>query len=492
MFIEYDPQDFIICYPGQYNEREQEALDKWWKEARAINTRGPIDVQALIAGTLPKDTPGIGPKVEVTSAMIAYNHAKYEQDNPLYNDAEYAKKAGYKDIPAYMTFGVHDDSFTCAFPMDARDTLLVSQASHWVESYADVYAGDTLYMVIDERQMIDLTPEEGSIHRSVALYNAGTVYNQRGEVVNKCGFHYMESLKTFKPGKKPENYEAMGFLGFWESPNWMKKEDHVYTDADYEYMKSVWKNEKVRGAEPLYWEDVKIGEEPAHVLEGPIIDCALPSAPYGQGIGGTRTMKKEILDDEIRKTMHKEEHGILVLPNEADYTPVIPDGAKTAFMVDDGRGEELDKKTEEKGSSPADMIDTADIHAAAGRERAAIINYVGRDIANHAINNWMGDKGRLFSMKWSIMPPETHAAYGKAVPESPYYVHWIEQAPGMEDAHITTHGLTRDTAEVCSVVTDKYVKNGMYLVKLIWWIKDINNTIWINGCAEVELPHKEA
>ena len=124
--------------------------------------------------------------------------------------------------------------------------------------------------------------------------------------------------------------------------------------------------------------------------------------------------------------------------------------------------------------------------------RAAIINFVGRDFAIHAINNWMGDKGRIFSIKWGIMPPETHTAMGHPVPESPYYIHWVSQAPGMEDAHVNSHGLTRDTAEVHLVVVDKYVKNGMYLAKLIWWITDINNTIWVNGSAEVELPHKEA
>ena len=344
--------------------------------------------------------------------------------------------------------------------------------------------------------MIDLTPPEGSIFRSVALYNGGTVYNQRGEIVNKCGFHYEESLKTYKPGKKPENFEAMGFLSMWEGPDWMSKEDHVYTDEDYEYMKSVWKQEELRGAEPRYWEDVKIGDKPAKTLEGPIVECALPSTPYGHGIGGTRTLKKEILDDEIRKTMIKDAHGILVLPNKDDYTPAIPDGAKAAFMIDDGRGEALNEKEDAKDAPPAPApemdVDTADIHATEGDMRAAIINFVGRDFATHCINNWMGDQGRIFSMKWSIMPPETHAAFGKPVPVSPYYDHWIEQAPGMEDAHVNSHGLTRDTAEVNAVVVDKYVKNGKYLVKLIWWINDIQGTIWINGSAEVELPHKKA
>lgn len=483
---EFNPDDFIVRYPGQYDEREQKALDEWWAQAQAINNRGSIDVKALIEGTLPKETPGIGPVLPVTEAMVKYNHAKYEQENPLFNDAEYAKKAGYKDIPAYMTFGAPDDVYTSAFPPEARDTLLVSQASHWVENYTDIYPGDTLYFVTDERKMLDLTPAEGSVYRSTALYNAGTVYNQRGEIVNKVGIHYVESVKTYKPGRKPENFEAMGFMGFWEDPDWMQKEDHVYTDPDYAYMKSVWEKEEIRGSEPRYWEDVKIGDKPAHVLEGPIIESVLPAFPFGQGLGGTRTMKKEILDPEVKKTMVKDAHGILRLPKESDYTPRVPDGAKASFMVEDGRGEALNEKMENENMD----VDTADIHAAEGDMRAAIINFFGRDVSVHAINNWMGDAGRIHSVRWSIMPPETHAAFGKPVPESPYYVHWIEQAPGMEHAHVNSHGLTRDTAEVFSVVTDKYVKNGKYLVKLIWWIKDLQDTIWINGCTEVELPHR--
>ena len=60
----------------------------------------------------------------------------------------------------------------------------------------------------------------------------------------------------------------------------------------------------------------------------------------------------------------------------------------------------------------------------------------------------------------------------------------------MKDKTVNTHGLTRDTAEISSVVIDKYTRNGKYLVKLIWWINDVNGNIWIDGCAEVEFPHK--
>ena len=34
------------------------------------------------------------------------------------------------------------------------------------------------------------------------------------------------------------------------------------TPADYDIFKEIWKNEKIRGKDTLYWEDVSIGDEP--------------------------------------------------------------------------------------------------------------------------------------------------------------------------------------------------------------------------------------
>ncbi|MCI6018117.1 MAG: MaoC family dehydratase N-terminal domain-containing protein [Clostridiales bacterium] len=489
----YQEEDFIVRYPGIYDEKEQEALDKFWKEANAINQRGAIDVEALVTGKLPEDTPGLGPFIQVTEAMIKYNHEKYEQENPVYNDKEYAKKAGYLDIPAYRTFGCHDDTFTTAFPPEARDTLCVSQASHWIENFQDVYAGDSLYLVTDKRVMEDITPAEGSVYRSVVNYNDGSVYNQKGELVNKVHFHYVESVRTFKPERRPENFGSKGFADIWEAPDWMGKEDHYYTDEDYEYFKEIWKKEEIRGAEPRYWEDVQIGERPAVNLEGPLIESALP-APFGHGIGGTRTMKKEILDEEIFKTMIRDHHGIYKLQNAKDYTPEIPNGARPQFTIDDGREAEMNEKLDETAKKENDGattgVDTSDIHGTEGDARAAIINFYGRDLTTHHLLSWAGDDARLESISWSIMPSETHAEWGCPVPKSPYYVYYMKQVPELEGKRITTHGVTRDIAEIHSVVADKYVRNGKYIAKLIWWINDITGAIWIDGAAEISLPHK--
>ena len=72
----------------------------------------------------------------------------------------------------------------------------------------------------------------------------GSVYNQRGEKVNDTTWRVTESLKIYKDGKRPEK---MGFAEMWEAPDWMARPAHVYTDADWDFIKDVWAKEARRG-----------------------------------------------------------------------------------------------------------------------------------------------------------------------------------------------------------------------------------------------------
>lgn len=490
---DYKAEDFITLYPGKYTEREEPYVKKYYEECEAINQRGNINIQDLISGKLPENTPGIGPVVAATEAMIRYNNSKYDPENPLYHDAEYAKELGYKDILAFFTYAAHDDTFTSPYPPEARDTLLVSQLSHRVSALAPIYPGDTLYLVFDQRTFIELTPPEGSIYRTIAQHQTGSIYNQHGEKVNEVEFSTTESIRIFKEGLRPEH---MGFPEIWEAPDWNSRPQHYYTDDDYDYIRSVWKNEYRQGNVPLYWEDVHIGDKPAITADGPVIESVLPTAPYGQGIGGTRTMKKEILDESIFSTMiRRPDDGIYVLRNKDDYTPKLPDGAKVVMLFDDGRKVDNDKP--DGTVNTADIhsgngaVDTSDIHSSRKDERAAIINFFGRDTAIRHIHNWIGDYGKICEIHWSIMPPETHAAYGKPVPVSPFFRHFIQQVPELKGRTVDSHGLTTDMAFVHSYVVNKYIKNGHYMVKLVWWIEEIEHHIWIEGDAEVELPSRK-
>ena len=109
-----------------------------------------------------------------------------------------------------------------------------------------------------------------------------------------------------------------------------------------------------RGAEPLYWEDVKIGDMPTGRWTVPSTSRVAPTAPYGMGTGGSRSLKNEIMDPAIFATMVRgEKDGIYRLPDREDCVPAVPDGAVPFFMVDPARRREPGPSTRRTSTRPA-------------------------------------------------------------------------------------------------------------------------------------------
>ena len=300
----FEPADFEVLYPGVYVEQEKALLEDYLADNRALEERGAIDVQALVAGALPADTPGLLPVVPVAEDMVRYNNSKYDPENPLLHDAEHARALGYDDILAMPCFGAHDDSFMVPCPPDMRDTLLVSQLNHSVTTYRPIYPGDTLFMVAnrahgdrpDPTRGLD-PPQSGAAHRGQRLQPAG----REGQRLHLQGDREHAGLQT-----GPEAGRTSVLADVWEAPEWISRPAHVYTDADWDFIVGVWSKERRRGAEPLYWEDVNVGDEPTWTADGPIDDTVMPTAPFGQGTGGTRTLKREIMDPANRSPARQE------------------------------------------------------------------------------------------------------------------------------------------------------------------------------------------
>lgn len=474
-------EDFLIQYPNIYPDYGKSLVEQYFADERALRERAPIDVSALVEGRLPKDTPGlreIGQGVVVTEAMVRYNNGKYDPDNPLFNDAEYARKLGYPDILAYPTFGSNDHGFATFMPEGIRDTLMVSQINASITSHRSIHPGDTLYLVRNPSTsrpavtVTDLTPEEGSIYRHLVLRSEGSIYNQRGEKVNDVIYRIMTSLKTYRDDKRPVKSEESGFTPLitaemLEAPDWMSRPAHVYTDADWETIKGLWRAEKRRGAEPLYWEDVKIGDQPTWTVDGPIEETVVPTDPYGMGVGGNRTLKREILDPETFRTMVRGENGIWRLPNKADYFPAVPDGAAPP-------------------PSTASYWNNEEI----ADPRRILVNFVGRDVAIRHINNWIGDHGWLYNIRWGIMQAFAMAEYGKPVPENHDGERFLDKVPFMQGKDVNAHPLTGDLFIVKSYVYDKYFGDGIGYADLTWWIETIDGYIVESGGATVRLPSR--
>ena len=194
-------------------------------------------------------------------------------------DSKVAKAHGYEDIFAMIGLSSCDDVFTMPTPPEARDTLLVSQIYHRVESMRPVYPGDTLYMIRDKSIITDLTPSGGSIYRHLHQQDFGTVYNQKGEVVNKVCYTTMESLKVYKNDRLPKPRAEFGFGDMWEDPDWFSRPFRPYTDEDYALFREIAKNEILRGDEPLYWENVVVGTEIPDGMFGPVFAGVCPPNP---------------------------------------------------------------------------------------------------------------------------------------------------------------------------------------------------------------------
>ena len=472
----YNPDDFVIQYPGVYPQRAKEAMEKYFAMIHEINST-EVTGADIVSGNIPPVK--LGATLSLSRDFIRYCTEKYAPEYGLMLDSEVARAHGYADIFAMIGLSSCDDVYTMPTPPEARDTLLVSQINHRLESIRPVYPGDTLYMIRDKSIITDLTPAGGSIYRHLHQQDFGTVYNQKGEVVNKVVYTTMESLKLYKDDHLPKPREQFGFADLWEDPDWFARPFHPYTDQDYALFREIARNEVVRGDEPLYWEDVVVGTQIPDGMFGPIFDGVCPTKPYGQGVGGCRKLKKELISDELFAGMVRDETtGIRTTGNRAYDVPEAPDGIKPFYLAPP------DEKPEEAGG-----INTADIHKTAN-ERSALINFMGRDIALGHILDYIGYYGYVRSCEWTIMVPEVHAALGKSVPTAPNFRNLARKVPGMECSTIPIHGLTTDLARTKACITDKYVREDKFIVEITFWNVDIEDRIWITGAVEVELPSR--
>lgn len=485
-----NPDNFLTLYPGLYTEREKDLVKKFLADNGALEERGSI-IPAIKNGTLPEDTPGFARAFKVTETMVRYFNDMRDPENPLYNNAEHARKLGYKDIIAYPAIAAHDDSYIVPYPTAARDTLLVADLIHSNTFYRPIYPGDTLYLINNKRTVEDQTPEEGSIYRSVRLDTDGSIYNQNGEKVLDVRYTVQENVKIYKEGLAPENPTFADFWEEWESGEAAEEDTsaesiYYYTDEDWETIKDIWSKEKVQGATPLYWEDVKIGDQPAWTLEGPLDSGITVAVPWGMGLGGNRSLKKEIMDPEIFKTLIRDEKDGIYRPADLrEYIPAIPDEARTGMEF--GEVGEVDSQLGGR------VNDAVEISYGGG----SMMNFARRDLAVRHLNNWIGDHGWIYNIRWGglFSRDMIATAHGRPHPASnPKAENFLAKVPeeilNVSDASGVKSG---SFIIVKSYVYDKYVKDGEFYVDLAWWMQTFpGGGLWGNGGATVKLPSKKA
>ena len=498
---------FITYYPGQYSEQDRAALDHYLSINQGIAERGEITKARIENKEVSRGkTPGFRGGRRVSPVETRKDAKKFDLHNPLYFDDDYARKLGYQGALAFPLAYTPDAAFYIGSPPELFQFMLASGLNHSFRIYRDVYPGDIMYCIIDQRQVRDITPEAGSEYRTLDIYAEGRILNQRGELVASGHSNIKESLKNFAdPQEDPTplyNWDNPDYHtpGIWESGDWWARPAHVYTDEDWADITARWKKQQRRGAEPLYWEDVQVGTQIPETIEGPFTAAAMqrgmpkrekpkpgegpgqnpdqlpedgpggPGGPGGpKGPGGPeedfgppdmpedptidwRTTRDKMLDPETFAAMKRcPENGIYY--TEEDYPELEPDGKLP--------------------------------------RRKTIGNYMPTAFMFKTLYDWMGDLGKLRAISWGIMF-ENPGVSKALVPDSARTPDFLSNVPFLKGTKITAHALMGDLCINNAYITDKYYQAGVgYCVDLTWWCKTYEGDIFEAGRATVQLPSRQ-
>jgi len=449
--------EWEIFKPGVYDADDQKIIGAFKAEIDKLNSRGKLSFQDLVSSN--DWTHGNNVRGEVTNELRMAQVNNFGGRNPLFLDEEYAKKTQYGKPIAPPLIIV--DEYMPAMPAGVGDYMVVSRWNGTTSFYKPVFEGDNLYSVVDQRHFRDITPAEGCKYRTFILSGTGRVFNQKGELVGEGANVLTESFRRNTDKSKRFKTRA------WESPDWWhQRPKYQYTDADWEKITGMWKKEKRRGSTPLYWDDVKIGDQPDPYTNSPILADITVNMMFTMPQWAT-DLKYDILDPKKFKTLVKNEQGIYVPPDR---------------LI---KGEDTDP------------LHKAEVEQANRDGRSVVQNSFCARWAANMIYNWMGDHGWLARMGWDIMadPPGYPKSIIPPIPKQdmpglfdkhPY----LDQVPFMKGKCAEAHPLEGDIITNRGYVTDKYKKGNEYFVDLIWWCETYDKYIVQEGHATVRLPKR--
>lgn len=416
-------QKFQTFYPNVYSEAERSAVDKLRREVA--------------------ESGGIGPMVDRTETasqekMLDYARLWNPYD-PLYNDPDYAAKTKRGKLPALPCY-IFEENIS-GFPMmddigdDLGNVFYYANDGGDIELYRPVYDGDVITFRSRKQEFSDNTPAGGSTLRQFSLFGEAEMRDKNGELVG-VGRGYgrnamMRILEGYVPSELEQTYE------------WLENIPpvHITTEVEWERIRTLWKNERIRGAEPLFWEDVNVGDEPIPTCSGPVSDM-----------------------DMFRL------HG--------DMIRSMPDAR--GFLE---AGEEL--MTDAYGQKLHFMARHYSWCRVSGA-RAVFYNFTARNFIMRMVTNWMGDDGFIRAFKWrfqNLFECMSHNEPGKEI---------LAKVPYMAGRFVNRHGMEGDTAICRGYVTDKYKMDGKTLVDLSCWAETLDGDIIQIMEFTVELPSREA
>lgn len=524
-------------YPGVYDETEQELFDI----TKEYLSGGPEELAKKLeeqqAGKVGigdmKLNHALSPLKDYTleaNSMVASAERVYPLI-PLYTDPEYAKKTKHNGlIAASITI---QPGYGFAYIPKGTDIWISSDdpapgrgLDHELTFYKPIHAGDTLNGVLTLQTITDITDPEGSKVRSLRCVGTGDVYNQDGELVLSAFYSGIETFKIFKDRSMAEYYDGPLTIavnkpdGYWDRI----RDRHYYTDADWEYIKELWGKEEVRGSKTRYWEDVNVGDEPVWTVDGPFEDAGRTTEHFAV---------REILmsgdADDIEDKLYRDDNGIYRLKDTSSLSSGGPmmGGAPPGGQMPGGQaggapgGQMGTPQGDQAGGAPGGQLPGVQAQGQGGmpegreggapggqmgtppggqaastasddpKVRSSFQNTVGAQYATRIVTNWMGDDGWMYKFAWRL-------AFSMDVgrnqfPEDFDRPSYLYKVPYLKEQgkFMLTHGFEGDLAITKAYVCDKYVKDGKHYVDLVVWLETIDNEVWSECYAVVELPSRE-
>jgi acyl dehydratase len=173
-------------------------------------------------------------------------------DNPLWCDAEYAKKTiwGKTIAPPTFLFSTEDPAIAPGLP----GIQAIYWGTRW-EHFKPVKVGD---QITTRTRVIDIKEKSGKHVSRFVVQTMETIFtNQREEVVSRTEDDI---------ARIPRARSGGGLKGFEDR----KKEHTKYEAQEIEDIVQAYIHEERRGSAPRYWEEVAEGENVPNIVKGPL------------------------------------------------------------------------------------------------------------------------------------------------------------------------------------------------------------------------------
>ena len=272
--------------------------------------------------------------------------------NPLWNDEEYGKSTrwGGRLAPPFFVDCVCTLTF---FPtIDPKGGFLNHNlyGENW-DLYAPVYPGDTFRVIRKRPALTDITAEDGSDQYLTFSFvtNHSVVYNQRDELV--ADYEMLMDVSIWPEGSKKDDSSAQDAF-----------RTHCYSEEELDYIQKIIDGEEIRGNQPRWWDDVRVGDRLKPVTIGPTSVWDMVS------FTGARR--------ELRF------HPLRVFREHPGSGPVLPDLETGVWHM-----------------GPEWHIDDSRA-ALMGDARAFCYSATARAHMARCVTNWMGDDGEIIHMDW--------------------------------------------------------------------------------------------